>query len=132
VVEATMANIWLDISSTKSDCIYLVRVLTIRRIVEPVVMISVLEERQERRWLRFALSTHKRYCRKAEEAMAWAIFSEQIADTSSCLEETIAMCFLKTYSQIYAKKALREKGTAWSRRLTETLCILTEVCDLEK
>jgi hypothetical protein len=48
VVEATTANIWLDISSTKSDCIHLVRVLTIRRIVEPVVMIfSVGGERGE-------------------------------------------------------------------------------------
>jgi hypothetical protein len=41
VVEATIANIWVNISSTKSNCIYLVRVSAIRGIVEPVLDFGV-------------------------------------------------------------------------------------------
>jgi hypothetical protein len=46
-IEATTANIWVNISSTKSNCICFVRVLAIRGIVEPVVDLCVGVERGE-------------------------------------------------------------------------------------
>jgi hypothetical protein len=41
IVEATTTDLWLNISSTKSKCIYFVRVLAIRLIVEAIVNFSV-------------------------------------------------------------------------------------------
>jgi hypothetical protein len=41
IVEATTADLWLSICSTKSKCIYFVRVLAIRNIVEAIVNFSV-------------------------------------------------------------------------------------------
>jgi hypothetical protein len=40
-IEASTANTWANISSTKCNCIYFVRVLTIRGIVEAIVYFGV-------------------------------------------------------------------------------------------
>ena len=41
VLKATTTVIWIDISSTESNCIYLVRVLAISGIVEPIINCGV-------------------------------------------------------------------------------------------
>jgi hypothetical protein len=47
VIEATAANIWVDISSTKPNRKYLVRVLAVSGMVEPMVNFSVGREGEE-------------------------------------------------------------------------------------
>jgi hypothetical protein len=47
VIEATTANIWVDISSTKSNRVYLVRVSAVGGIVEAMVNFGVGGEGEE-------------------------------------------------------------------------------------